>query len=53
MPVARFSRRSPATYTGRQWTDEERVRELAGITDFDRYWCEGRAPANPIYIDKW
>ena len=29
------------------------LRELAGITNFDRYWCEGKAPANPVYIDKW
>jgi citronellol/citronellal dehydrogenase len=43
----------PRDCTGRQWIDEEAVRELAGITDFDRYWCDGRAPANPIYIDKW
>ena len=27
--------------------------ELAGIRDFDAYWCEGKPPANPIYIDKW
>ena len=27
--------------------------ELVGVTDFDRYWCEGKPPLNPIYIDKW
>ena len=43
----------PETCTGRQWIDEELLAELAGITDFDRYWCEGKPPAHPIYIDKW
>jgi citronellol/citronellal dehydrogenase len=43
----------PRTSTGRQWIDEQALTELAGITDFDRYWCEGKPPANPIYIDKW
>jgi citronellol/citronellal dehydrogenase len=42
----------PRTCTGRQWIDEAALTELAGITDFDHYWCEGR-PENPIYIDKW
>jgi citronellol/citronellal dehydrogenase len=45
--------REPRTCTGRQWIDEEVLAELAGVTDFDRYWCEGRPPAEPIYIDKW
>jgi citronellol/citronellal dehydrogenase len=45
--------REPSTCTGRQWIDEEALSELASIRDFDRYWCEGRPPANPIYIDKW
>jgi citronellol/citronellal dehydrogenase len=45
--------REPATCTGRQWIDEQALTELAGMTDFDGYWCEGRAPANPIYIDRW
>lgn len=40
----------PAQCTGRQLTDEEILRE-AGITDFDRYWCEGKPPEHPIYID--
>jgi citronellol/citronellal dehydrogenase len=43
----------PRTSTGRQWIDEEALTELAGVTDFDKYWCEGKPPAHPIYIDKW
>lgn len=43
-------KREPATCTGRELTDEEILRE-EGITDFDRYWCEGQPPENPIYID--
>jgi citronellol/citronellal dehydrogenase len=43
----------PRACTGRQWIDEEALAELAGITDFDHYWCEGKAPAKPIYIDRW
>jgi citronellol/citronellal dehydrogenase len=43
----------PSACTGRQWIDEQALAELAGITDFDRYWCEGKPPANPIYIDQW
>lgn len=43
----------PRTCTGRQWIDEEALTELAGVTNFDQYWCEGRPPANPIYIDSW
>jgi len=45
--------REPASYTGRELLDEEVLGELAGMTNFDRYWCEGKPPANPIYIDKW
>jgi len=45
--------REPRTSTGRQWIDEDALRELAGVTDFDGYWCEGKPPAQPIYIDKW
>jgi citronellol/citronellal dehydrogenase len=45
--------REPKTCTGREWIDEDVLTELAGITNFDRYWCEGKPPANPIYIDKW
>jgi citronellol/citronellal dehydrogenase len=43
----------PRTSTGRGWIDEQALTELAGITNFDRYWCEGKPPAEPIYIDKW
>jgi citronellol/citronellal dehydrogenase len=45
--------REPRTCTGRQWIDEDALSTLAGITNFDRYWCEGKPPANPIYIDQW
>jgi citronellol/citronellal dehydrogenase len=43
----------PHTSTGRQWIDEEVLRELAGVENFDHYWCEGKPPDRPIYIDKW
>jgi citronellol/citronellal dehydrogenase len=43
----------PHTSTGREWIDEDALAELAGITDFDHYWCEGKAPENPVYIDRW
>jgi citronellol/citronellal dehydrogenase len=43
----------PRQVTSRQWIDEELLTELAGITNFDHYWCEGHPPANPLYIDKW
>jgi len=43
----------PRTSTGREWIDEDALSELAGVTNFDHYWCEGKPPANPIYIDKW
>jgi citronellol/citronellal dehydrogenase len=43
----------PHTCTGRQWIDEEALSELAAITEFEHYWCEGRAPQKPIYIDRW
>jgi len=45
--------REPRSCTGRQWIDEEALADLAGITDFDHYWCEGKPPAQPIYIDRW
>lgn len=41
----------PPTYTGRQALDEDVLSELAGVTNFDRYWCEGRPPLHPIRID--
>jgi citronellol/citronellal dehydrogenase len=43
----------PRTCTGHQWIDEDALAKLAGIINFDHYWCEGKPPANPIYIDKW
>jgi citronellol/citronellal dehydrogenase len=43
----------PRTCTGRQWIDEDALTSLAGIDNFDHYWCEGVPPANPIYIDRW
>ena len=43
----------PRTSTGREWIDEDCLSELAGVTNFDHYWCEGKPPANPILIDKW
>ena len=43
----------PRSCTGRQWIDEQALSELASFRHFDRYWCEGRPPANPIYIDRW
>jgi citronellol/citronellal dehydrogenase len=45
--------REPRACTGRQWIDEQALEELAGITAFDGYWCEGHPPEQPIYIDKW
>lgn len=41
----------PPSYTGHQALDEEALRELAGVTNFDHYWCEGKPPAQPQYID--
>jgi citronellol/citronellal dehydrogenase len=40
----------PPKYSGNQVLDEEVLTELAGITNFDHYWLEGKPPANPIYI---
>ncbi len=48
--MAIFSQEPPA-YTGRQVLDEEVLTELAGMTNFDRYWCEGKPPEKPIFID--
>ncbi len=45
--------REPSTYTGHQLIDEQVLSVLAGITNFDGYWCLGQPPANPIYIDTW
>jgi len=41
----------PSSYTGRQVLDEEVLTELAGITNFDHYWCEGKPPEKPLFID--
>jgi citronellol/citronellal dehydrogenase len=43
----------PGSYTGKQVLDETVLAELAGVTNFDRYWCEGKPPEKPIYIDRW
>lgn len=51
--VCAIAGQEPATCTGRQWIDEEALSALAGIRDFDRYWCEGQPPKHPIYIDQW
>ena len=51
--VAAILGQEPSAYTGHQLIDEEVLSSLAGITNFDHYWCEGKPPANPIYIDKW
>jgi citronellol/citronellal dehydrogenase len=50
--MAIFSQ-EPSSYTGLQLIDEEVLSGLAGITNFDHYWCEGKPPAHPLYIDKW
>jgi citronellol/citronellal dehydrogenase len=41
----------PPSYSGRQVLDEDALRELAGVSDFDHYWVEGKPPENPLYID--
>ncbi|HWI50902.1 MAG TPA: SDR family oxidoreductase [Symbiobacteriaceae bacterium] len=48
--VMAIVRQEPSQCTGRQLTDEEILTE-AGVTNFDQYWCEGKPPAVPIYID--
>ncbi len=42
----------PPTYSGNQAIDEDVLSSLAGIANFDHYWCEGKPPEKPIYIDK-
>ena len=44
---------APAACTGREWIDEDVLRELAGVENFDHYWCLGKPPAEPLYIDRW
>lgn len=43
----------PAHFSGHMLIDEQALASLAGVTNFDHYWCEGKPPAEPIYIDKW
>jgi citronellol/citronellal dehydrogenase len=43
----------PAAYSGKQLIDEDVLQSLAGITNFDHYWCEGKPPAKPAFIDNW
>jgi citronellol/citronellal dehydrogenase len=50
--MAIFSQ-EPASYSGHQSIDEEVLSGLAGMTNFDAYWCEGKAPEHPVYIDRW
>ncbi len=45
--------REPSTYSGHQLIDEQVLSVLAGITNFDGYWCLSQPPADPIYIDSW
>ena len=44
---------APPTYSGRQLIDEQVLTELEGMTNFDQYWCEGKPPEKPVYIDQW
>ena len=44
---------APASYTGRELIDEDALRELAGVENFDHYWCLGKPPDRPLYIDAW
>jgi citronellol/citronellal dehydrogenase len=41
----------PPRYSGNQALDEEVLAELAGISNFDGYWCEGKPPEKPVFID--
>jgi len=43
----------PAAYSGHQLIDEQVLTNLAGMHNFDQYWCEGKPPAKPVYIDQW
>lgn len=43
----------PAHFSGHMLIDEQALASLAGVANFDHYWCEGKPPAEPIYIDKW
>jgi citronellol/citronellal dehydrogenase len=48
--VMAILRQEPLACTGRQLSDEEILTEV-GVTDFDQYWCEGKRPEHPIWID--
>jgi len=48
--VMAILRQEPQACTGRQLSDEEILGE-AGVINFDHYWCEGKPPENPIWID--
>lgn len=50
--LAIFSK-EPQSYTGHELIDEEVLRELAGVENFDHYWCLGKPPEHPMYIDQW
>jgi citronellol/citronellal dehydrogenase len=41
----------PPNYSGKQVLDEDVLSELEGMTNFDHYWCEGKPPEKPLYID--
>jgi citronellol/citronellal dehydrogenase len=43
----------PAHFSGHMLIDEQALASLAGVANFDHYWCDGKPPAEPIYIDKW
>ena len=49
--LAIFSQ-EPASYTGREVIDEEVLLKLAGVENFDHYWCLGKPPENPVNIDQ-
>lgn len=51
--VAAIFAQEPAKYSGHMLIDEDALTQLAGVTNFDHYWCEGKPPEKPIYIDKW
>lgn len=43
----------PATFTGRQVTDEEVLLERGwSAADLDQYWLEGEPPSHPLWIDQ-
>lgn len=50
--LAIFAQQPPG-YTGNQAIDEDVLAQLAGITNFDHYWCEGKPPDKQVRIDRW